>query len=49
MEKRYQARLAAKQKGGKPVEHPKTLRRADDLVKVGIREFVTQNPEGESE
>ena len=37
MEKRYQARLAAKKKGGKPVEHPKTLRRADDLVKVAVQ------------
>jgi len=37
MEKRYQGRLSRhKEKGGKPVERPKGLRRMDDLIKVAI-------------
>ena len=41
METRYQTRLARyREKGGNPVERPKSLKRIDDLVKVAIQ-YIT--------
>ena len=49
MESRYQGRLKRyKEKGGKPIERPKGLRRMDDLIKVAIHHIrlgVTKDTE----